>query len=118
VRNTAAGIAEVPLGLRQAALALGLNRAQRLWLIELPLCSRVILAGIKTATVLAIGTATLAALIGAGGLGERITIGLALNDNAMLLAGAIPAAVLALIAEGIFSLVDRALSRPYERANA
>ena len=115
VRNTAAGIAEVPEGLSQAALALGLNRLQRLWLIELPLCSRIILAGVKTATILAIGTATLAALIGAGGLGERITIGLALNDNAMLLAGAIPAALLALTAEGLFSLVDRALARPYQR---
>jgi osmoprotectant transport system permease protein len=115
VRNTAAGIAEVPTGLRQAALAIGLSPAQRLILIELPLCARVILAGIKTATVLAIGTATLAALIGAGGLGERITIGLALNDNAMLLAGAIPAAALALIAEALFSVIDRILAKPYNR---
>jgi osmoprotectant transport system permease protein len=111
VRNTVAGLAEVPAGLKEAGRALGLSEVQRLLLIELPLSARIIVAGIKTATVLAIGTATLAALIGAGGYGERITIGLALNDNAMLLAGAIPAALLALLAEFSFALVDRLFTR-------
>jgi osmoprotectant transport system permease protein len=111
VRNTVAGLAEVPAGLKEAGRALGLSDMQRLMLIELPLSARIIVAGIKTATILAIGTATLAALIGAGGYGERITIGLALNDNAMLLAGAIPAAALALLAEFAFGLVDRVFTR-------
>jgi osmoprotectant transport system permease protein len=111
VRNTTVGLLAVPVSLRDAARALGLSPVQRLWLIELPLARRVILAGIKTATVLAIGTATLAALIGAGGFGERITIGLALNDNGLLLAGAIPAAVLALVAEGAFEALDVWLAR-------
>jgi osmoprotectant transport system permease protein len=111
VRNTVAGLAEVPAGLKEAGRALGLSEMQRLLLIELPLSARIIVAGIKTATILAIGTATLAALIGAGGFGERITIGLALNDNGMLLAGAIPAALLALLAEFAFALVDRWFTR-------
>ncbi len=116
VRNTVAGLAEVPAGLKEAGRALGLSEVQRLLLIELPLSARIIVAGIKTATILAIGTATLAALIGAGGFGERITIGLALNDNAMLLAGAIPAALLALLAEFAFALVDRLFTREQRAA--
>lgn len=111
VRNTTVGLLAVSASMRDAARALGLSPLQRLWLIELPLARRVILAGIKTATVLAIGTATLAALIGAGGFGERITIGLALNDNGLLLAGAIPAAAFALLAEGAFELLDAWLAR-------
>jgi osmoprotectant transport system permease protein len=107
VRNTCVGLLQVPAGLRLAALALGLRPRDRLLRIELPLALPVILAGIKTAAVMSVGTTTIAAFIGAGGYGERITIGLALNDNDMLLAGAIPAAVLALLTQGLFELVER-----------
>jgi osmoprotectant transport system permease protein len=111
VRNTCTGMLQVPAGLRQAALALGLRRSDRLLYIELPLALPVILAGVKTAAVMSVGTATIAAFIGAGGYGERITIGLALNDNDMLLAGAIPAAVLALLTQGLFELIERRATR-------
>ena len=107
VRNTCTGILQVPEGLRMAALALGLSKRHRLLYVDLPLALPVILAGVKTAAVMSVGTATIAAFIGAGGYGERITIGLALNDNDMLLAGAIPAAVLALLTQGLFELVER-----------
>ncbi|WP_017877495.1 glycine betaine ABC transporter substrate-binding protein [Janthinobacterium sp. CG3] len=107
VRNTCTGILQVPRGLRLAALALGMRRRERLLYVDLPLALPVILAGVKTAAVMSVGTATIAAFIGAGGYGERITIGLALNDNDMLLAGAIPAALLALLAQGLFELVER-----------
>ena len=107
VRNTCTGVAQVPSGLRMAALALGLNQRDRLLHIDLPLAMPVILAGVKTAAVMSVGTATIAAFIGAGGFGERIAIGLALNDNGMLLAGAIPAAVLALLTQVLFELIER-----------
>jgi osmoprotectant transport system permease protein len=111
VRNTCTGLLQVPAGLRTAALALGLNRRQTLLHVELPLAAPVILAGIKTAAVMSVGTATIAAFIGAGGFGERITTGLALNDNDMLLAGAIPAALLALLTQAGFELCERLLAR-------
>ena len=111
VRNTCTGIQQVPPGLRMAALALGLNRRSRLLYVDLPLALPVILAGVKTAAVMSVGTATIAAFIGAGGYGERITIGLALNDNDMLLAGAIPAAVLALLTQGVFEALEWLLGR-------
>ncbi|HEU4844260.1 MAG TPA: glycine betaine ABC transporter substrate-binding protein [Burkholderiaceae bacterium] len=111
VRNTCTGMLQVPQGLRLAALALGLRPYQRLWHVELPLALPVILAGVKTAAVMSVGTATIAAFIGAGGYGERITIGLALNDNGMLLAGAIPAAALALVTQGAFELLERLAGR-------
>ena len=111
VRNTCTGILGVPEGLRMAGLALGLQARQRLMHIELPLALPVILAGVKTAAVMSVGTATIAAFIGAGGYGERITVGLALNDNAMLLAGAIPAAVLALLTQALFEVGERLLAR-------
>jgi osmoprotectant transport system permease protein len=76
-------------------------------LIELPLASRAILAGVKTSAVINVGTATIAAFIGAGGYGERIVTGLALNDHALLLAGAIPAAALALLVQWMFDIADR-----------
>jgi osmoprotectant transport system permease protein len=110
VRNTCTGLLQVPEGLKLAAKALGLRSGQRLVQIELPLALPVILAGVKTAAVLSVGTATIAAFIGAGGYGERITIGLALNDNDMLLAGAIPAAMLALLTQGLFELLERAVT--------
>jgi osmoprotectant transport system permease protein len=111
VRNTCTGLLQVPAGLRTAAQALGLRRGQSLLQVELPLAAPVILAGIKTAAVMSVGTATIAAFIGAGGFGERITTGLALNDNDMLLAGAIPAALLALLTQAGFELAERSLRR-------
>jgi osmoprotectant transport system permease protein len=100
VRNTSTGLAETRSGYRQAALALGLTSRQSLRHVELPLALPTILAGIQTSAVINVGTATIAAFIGAGGYGERIAQGLALNDHATLLAGgAIPAAVMALLIE-------------------
>ena len=107
VRNTCTGMAEIAPGLRLAAQALGLRRWHRLLYVELPLALPVILAGVKTAAVMSVGTATIAAFIGAGGYGERITIGLALNDNDMLLAGALPAAALALLTQALFEGCER-----------
>jgi osmoprotectant transport system permease protein len=115
VRNTCTGLLQVPPGLRMAALALGLSPRQTLARVELPLAAPVILAGVKTAAVMSVGTATIAAFIGAGGFGERITTGLALNDNDMLLAGAIPAALLALLTQAGFELIERLLARRHAR---
>jgi osmoprotectant transport system permease protein len=107
VRNTYSGLQDIPAYLRESAFALGLPAAVRLRRIELPLASRAILAGVKTAAIINVGTATIAAFIGAGGFGERIVTGLALNDHGVLLAGAIPAAALALLIQGLFELLDR-----------
>ena len=107
VRNTHAGLEAVGRGMRQAALALGLSTRDRLRCIELPLALPAILAGIKTSAVINVGTATIAAFVGAGGYGERIVSGLALNDNATLLAGAVPAAVLALAVQWGFEIGER-----------
>jgi len=107
VRNTHAGLTAIGPGMRQAAMALGLAPAQRLRLVELPLAAPSILAGIKTSAVINVGTATIAAFIGAGGYGERIASGLALNDNVTLLAGAIPAAALALLVQAAFEIGER-----------
>jgi osmoprotectant transport system permease protein len=109
VRNTATGLQDIPRGLRESAIALGLSSRARLWQIYLPMASRSILAGVKTSAVINVGTATLAALIGAGGLGEPILSGLNLNDHATILQGAIPAAILALLVQSIFDLFDRVL---------
>src|SRR5438094_5486610 len=109
VRNTATGLQDIPRALRETAIALGLSPAAQLWQIRLPMASRSILAGIKTSAVINVGTATLAALIGAGGLGEPILSGLNLNDHATILQGAIPAAVLALLVQSLFDLLDRVL---------
>ncbi len=109
VRNTYTGLTDIAPSLRESAIALGLPRLGRLRLIELPLASRSILAGIKTSAVISVGTATIAAFIGAGGYGERIASGLALNDHQMLLAGAAPAAALALVAEAAFGWLEKLL---------
>jgi osmoprotectant transport system substrate-binding protein/osmoprotectant transport system permease protein len=109
VRNTATGLQDIPRSLRESAVALGLSPIARLWQIYLPMASRSILSGIKTSAVINIGTATLAALIGAGGLGEPIISGLNLNDHVTILEGAIPAAVLALLVQWCFDLLDRVL---------
>jgi len=115
VRNTAVGLAQVPKPLREAATSLGARALVRLCLVELPLAAPVILAGIRTAAVISVGTATIGAFVGAGGFGERIAIGLALNDHQMLLAGALPAAALALLCEAIFSALERLARRPAGR---
>jgi osmoprotectant transport system permease protein len=102
LRNTCTGLAEVSKGQRYAAQALGMTTSQSLRLVELPAAMPTVMAGVRTASSIAIGTATIAAFVGAGGLGERIVTGLALNDSALMLAGAIPAAALALASELLF----------------
>jgi osmoprotectant transport system permease protein len=86
---------------------MGLTPRQQLWKVELPLAMPTILAGVKTAAIICIGTATLAAFVGAGGLGEPIITGLTLNDNRLILEGAIPAALLAIAVELLFEAVER-----------
>lgn len=107
IRNTATGLQDIPLPLRESAAALGLEPGAQLRKIFLPIASRTILAGIKTSAVINVGSATLAALIGAGGLGEPIISGLNLNDHATILQGAIPAAALALLVQFAFGALDR-----------
>ena len=102
MRNTVTGLGEVPQGVRQAGIALGLTRAQNLRFVLLPIALPTLVAGVRTATAIAIGTATIAAFIGAGGFGERIVTGLALNDRQLLMAGALPAAALAIASELLF----------------
>ncbi len=115
MRNTCTGLGEVPHGLKDAGKSLALTPPQRLWLIELPLALPTLVAGIRTATTIAVGTATIAAFIGAGGYGERIVTGLALNDKQLLLAGALPSAALALLFEGLFELIALRLRRSSTR---
>lgn len=115
VRNTHAGLSGVARGLRDAALALGLTPRQALLRVELPIAAPVILAGVKTAAVVNVGTATIAAFVGAGGFGERIAQGLAVNDATQLAAGALPAAALALAVHALFELAERALRPPRGR---
>jgi osmoprotectant transport system permease protein len=107
VRNTFAGLHDLPLALRESGEALGLPAFARLRLIELPMASRTILAGIKTSAVINVGTATLGALIGAGGYGQPILTGIRLDDIGLILQGAIPAAGLALLMQGGFELAER-----------
>jgi osmoprotectant transport system permease protein len=107
VRNTHAALTQISRGMKDAALSLGMQAGTILHKIELPLAAPTIMAGIKTSAVINVGTATIAAFIGAGGYGERIVTGLALNDHGMLLAGALPAAALALLIEGGFRVAER-----------
>jgi osmoprotectant transport system permease protein len=107
VRNTYAGLVSLDPQLVDIAAVIGLDGAKRLGWVELPLASVTILAGIKTAAVLTVGTATLAAFIGGGGYGTLIVTGLALNDAATILAGAIPSALMALAVHGLFEALDR-----------
>jgi len=106
VRNTYAGIRSVDPALVDVAHAMGMTGWQRLWKVELPLGASVILAGLRTATVTCVGVATIAAAIGAGGLGELIFRGVASVDNGLVLAGAVPAALLALVADGLFGVLE------------
>ena len=107
VRNTYTGLHDIPLGLRESAEALGLPAWVRLRRIEMPMASRAILAGIKTSAVITVGFATLAAFIGAGGYGQPIMTGIRLDNTALILEGAVPAALLALIVQGLFDLSAR-----------
>jgi len=112
VRNTHAAVAQIPREMIEAAEALGLRPAAILRKIELPLATPTVLAGIKTSAIVNVGTATIAAFIGAGGFGERIVTGLALNDQTTLLAGAIPVAILALLVQGTFELIEHWIVPP------
>jgi osmoprotectant transport system permease protein len=103
VNATHISLVEVPSNLKEAALALGCNEWQLLLSIELPFAKPVIMTGLASATVIGVGTCTLAALVGAGGFGDRIVAGLAVNDHSLMLAGAIPAAMLALLAQFILT---------------
>ncbi len=107
VQNTCTGLRDIPPSLRESAEALGLPPGARLRLIELPLASPSILAGIKTSAVINVGTATLGALIGAGGYGQPILTGIRLDDMGLILQGAVPAAALALLVQGAFELLER-----------
>jgi len=109
IQNTYVGISAVAAPVREAAVAMGLTNQQLLWQVELPLAANVIVAGIRVATVFVIGLATIAAAIGAGGLGEFIFRGLAMVNNDVILAGAIPAAVMALLADGLLALLQHRL---------
>ncbi len=109
VLNTFTGVRTVDPAHLENARAFGLTRPQILFRIVLPLASPTVLAGIKNATIVSIGTATLAALVGAGGYGAPIVSGLSLNDVPTILTGAIPAALMALIAYGLFELLGRLL---------
>lgn len=107
LRNTAAALFNVDPVLKKVSVGMGMTRWQRLRYVELPLAVPTILAGIRTAAIIIIGTATLAAFIGAGGLGEPIFTGLFLNDTTLIMEGAIPAALLAIVVELLFELVER-----------
>jgi osmoprotectant transport system permease protein len=107
VRNTYTGLHDIPLQVRESAEALGLSPWARLRLVELPMASRAILAGIKTAAVINVGYATLGGLIGAGGYGQPIITGLDRNDTGLILEGAVPAVVMALAVQALFEAVER-----------
>ena len=112
VRNTYTGILGIDPAVREAAVGMGLNPRQILWRVELPLTAPFIFSGIRIATVTAIGVATIAAAVGAGGLGEFIFRGVAMVNNQLILAGAVPAAALALLADVVLGLVERRLRYP------
>ncbi len=107
VRNTYVGISGIDPAVREAARGMGMTDGELLRIVELPLAAGVILAGIRVATVVGVGTATIAAAIGAGGLGVYIFRGVAVVDNTLILAGAVPAALLALGADGLLGILER-----------
>ena len=109
LRNTYVGLTEIDPAVLESAEAMGMTRSQILFRVRLPLASAIILAGIRTATVITIGVATIAAAIGAGGLGTFIFRGVALVSNGLLLAGAVPAAALALLADFLLGLIEKRL---------
>ncbi len=110
LRNTLTGILGVDRAVRESAIAMGMTDRQLLWEVELPLAARTILAGVRVATVTTIGTATIAAAIGGGGLGVFIFRGLASVDTTLILAGAVPAALIALLADGGLGWAEKKLS--------
>ncbi|MFB5189641.1 ABC transporter permease [Alicyclobacillus fastidiosus] len=110
VRNTYTGITEVDSALIEAGRGMGMTRSQILWQVELPLSRNVIMAGVRTATVLTIGVATLATFIGAGGLGDLIMRGIDMIDTPTILVGAIPAALLAIAFDVLLHFLDRVMT--------
>src|SRR4029434_2661785 len=118
VRSTAPGLRSMDPSIIDAGVAMGMTARQLLWLVELPLARPSIVAGIRIATIVGIGTATIAAAIGAGGLGEYIFRGLSMVDSTVILAGAIPAALMALLADGILTWVERRLSAGHRQRSA
>jgi osmoprotectant transport system permease protein len=115
LRNTYAGISGVDPAVLEAARAMGMTPRQTLWQVELPLSLGVILGGVRVAAVISIGLATIAAAVGAGGLGVFIFRGVAMVSNSVILAGAIPAAVLAIAADLFFGLLERRLQARWAR---
>lgn len=111
IRNTLAGIRGVDAAVIESGRGMGMTESQLLFQVELPLASSVILSGVRTAVVISVGLATIAAAIGAGGLGEFIFRGLAMVDNSVILAGAVPAAILALLADFGIGLLEGRLQR-------
>jgi len=111
VRNTLAGILGVDPAVRESAVAMGMTNAQVLMQVELPLAAPMILAGLRIATVTSMGTAVIAAAIGGGGLGVLIFRGISFNDSGQILSGAIPAAVMALIADEVLGWIEKRFSR-------
>jgi osmoprotectant transport system permease protein len=109
LRNTYVGLTNIDPAVLQAAEAMGMTESQIMWRVRLPLALSVILAGIRTSTIITIGVATIAAAIGAGGLGTFIFRGVAMVSDAVILAGAIPAALLAIVADGLLALLERRL---------
>jgi osmoprotectant transport system permease protein len=116
VRNTYTGVRDADQEAVEASEAMGATARQRLLWVRLPLAAPVILAGVRTAAVITVGAATLAAFIGAGGLGDPIVAGLALADRRMVMSGAIPAALLALLVDGALALVERFVRPHHMRA--
>ncbi len=109
VRNTFTGLSDIPLHIRESAEALGLKPGARLRLVDMPMASRSILAGIKTSAVIIVGFATIGAFIGAGGYGQPILTGIRLDDMSLIMEGAVPAALMALAVQGLFDLSERVL---------
>jgi osmoprotectant transport system permease protein len=110
VRNTLTGLQSIDPAVRESAVAMGMTPRQLLWMVELPLSTRTLLAGVRVATVTTVGTAAIAAAIGGGGLGVFIFRGMASVDTTQLLAGAVPAALIALTADGGLGWIERRLS--------
>ena len=113
LRNTCVGIAGVDRAVIEAARGMGMTRRQMLWQVELPLAMGVILAGLRVAAVTSVGVATIAAAVGAGGLGTFIFQGLTMVNNNVILAGAVPAAILAVLADAGFGWIERRLSAAF-----
>ena len=112
LRNTVTGILAIDPAIRESAVAMGMTDRQVLLQVEAPLAARTIVAGLRIATVTTIGTATIAAAIGAGGLGVLVFRGISMVDSRQVLAGAVPAAIIALAADGLLAWVERRLSPP------